>query len=295
MFSRKRLPYLLLVPAVLAELLIHIVPMLVGVGMSLLRLTQFFLRDWSRAPFAGLGNFRVAVDVSGPVGAALLRSFGITLLYSVLVVAGSWGLGMLGAALLREPFRGRAALRTLFLVPFALPVFTSVITWNFMLQRDTGLVNTVLGGHEFWLIGGNSLLSLVIVTIWRSWSFAFLTLTAGLAAVPKELYEAAGVDGAGRWRRFRSVTLPQLAPVNRVLALVLFLWTFNEFTTPYTLFGKVAPAEASVLSIHVYNASFSTWNFGVGSAMSVLLLLFLLVVSLVYLRVTDGRRRVQGV
>ncbi|NUR92061.1 MAG: sugar ABC transporter permease [Nonomuraea sp.] len=292
---RKRLPYLLLAPAVIAELVIHIIPMLVGVGMSVLKLTQFFLRNWARAPFAGLDNFRVAVDVSGPIGSALLRSFGITLAYSVLVVAGSWLLGMAGAVLLQHPFRGRAALRTLFLVPFALPVFTSVITWNFMLQRDTGLVNTVLGTDAFWLIGANSFLSLVVVTIWRSWSFAFLTLTAGLSAVPKEQYEAASVDGAGRWRRFRSVTLPQLAPVNRVLALVLFLWTFNEFTTPYTLFGKVAPQEASVLSIHIYNASFSTWNFGVGSAMSVLLLLFLLVVSLAYLWLTGRRRDVPAV
>ncbi|NRQ37808.1 sugar ABC transporter permease [Nonomuraea sp. NN258] len=287
---RRALPYLLLAPALAAELVIHVLPMLAGVGMSLLKLTQFFLRDWTAAPFAGPGNYEIAVDVSGPVGAALLKSFGISLAYSLLVVAGSWALGLLGAVLLDKPFRGRGALRTLFLVPFALPVFTSVITWNFLLQRDTGLVNRVLGTDEFWLIGANSFVSLVVVTIWRSWSFAFLTLTAGLAAVSAQLHEAASVDGAGRWRRFRSVTLPQLAPVNRVLVLVLFLWTFNEFTTPYTLFGKAAPQEASVLSIHVYNASFATWNFGVGSAMSVLLLLFLLAVSLVYLWVTNRRR-----
>jgi multiple sugar transport system permease protein len=82
-----------------------------------------------------------------------------------------------------------------------------------------------------------------------------------------------------------------LRPVNQVLLLVLFLWTFNDFNTPYVLFGKSAPREASLISIHIYQNSFVTWNFGLGSAMSVVLLLFLLLVSVVYLRVTSRRRK----
>jgi multiple sugar transport system permease protein len=75
-----------------------------------------------------------------------------------------------------------------------------------------------------------------------------------------------------------------------VLLLVLFLWTFNEFTTPYTFFGKGAPHQADLISMHIYQNSFVTWNFGSGSAMSVLLLLFLLVVTAVYLLLTNRRR-----
>jgi multiple sugar transport system permease protein len=80
-----------------------------------------------------------------------------------------------------------------------------------------------------------------------------------------------------------------LRPVNRVLILVLFLWTFNDFTTPYTLFGKSAPHQADLISIHIYQSSFVTWNFGTGSAMSVLLLGFLLVVTAGYLSAFRGR------
>jgi len=80
-----------------------------------------------------------------------------------------------------------------------------------------------------------------------------------------------------------------LRPVNRVLILVLFLWTFNDFTTPYTLFGKSAPKQADLISIHIYQSSFVTWNFGTGSAMSVLLLGFLLVVTAIYLSAFRGR------
>ncbi|HZE33173.1 MAG TPA: sugar ABC transporter permease [Actinoallomurus sp.] len=295
--GRKALPYVLLVPALIAELAIHVIPMLVGAWMSLLHLTQFFIRNWTAAPYGGLTNYRVAMDVNGPVGKDLLHSFLITVAVTALVVGGAWLFGLAGAVLLDRPFRGRGALRTLFLVPYALPVFTAVITWRFMFQRDTGMVNTVLSdelhvthGHPFWLLGGNSFAVLVIINVWRLWPFAFLTLTAGLQSIPGDLHEAAAIDGAGFLRRLRSVTLPLLRPVNRVLLLVLFLWTFNDFNVAYILFD-LPPASADVISIHIYNASFITWNFGLGSAMSVMLLAFLFVVTLGYLGTGRLRRR----
>ena len=295
--GRKALPYLLLVPALIFELAIHLIPMLIGAWMSLLRLTQFFIRNWTEAPFAGLANYRVAVDLNGPVGADLLHSFFITVAVTSLSLTGCWLLGLTAAVLLQKPFRGRAGLRTLFLVPYALPLFTAVITWRFMFQRDTGIVNAVLAdqlhllqGHPFWLLGGNSFTALVIVEIWRQWPFAFLILTAGLQSIPADLYEAADIDGAGFMKRLRTITLPMLRPVNSVLLLVLFLWIFNDFNTAYILFDR-PPEEADVISIHIYNASFITWNFGQGAAMSVLLLGFLLIVTVGYL--VAGRRRLR--
>ena len=95
---------------------------------------------------------------------------------------------------------------------------------------------------------------------------------------------------SGWWRRIRFVTLPMLRPINQVLVLVLFMWTFNDFNTPYVLFGGAAPEQADIVAIHIYTSSFKTWDFGSGAAMSVLLLLFLLVVSLAYLFVTNRRR-----
>lgn len=293
---REWLPYLLLIPAIVMELLIHIVPMIVGVVISFLKLTQLYLRNWQHAPFARLDNYRLALNFSKPAGKALLHSFGVTFAYTALVLVFSWLFGMLAAVLTQRPFRGRGLVRTLFLVPFALPVFASVITWNFMAQRDTGAINHVLvdqlhlgHGRPFWLIGGNSFITLVIVTVWRTWPFAFLIMTAGMQSIPGDLYEAAVLDGAGILAQIRRVTLPLLAPVNRVLVLVLFLWTFNDFTTPYTLFGDTPPRQADLISIHIYQNSFVTWNFGTGSAMSVLLLLTLLVVTGGYLAIANRR------
>jgi multiple sugar transport system permease protein len=268
--------------------------MLAGVAISFLQLTEFFLRNWQAAPFAGLSNYAIAVDFSSATGSALLHSFTVTAAYTVLVLAVSWLFGMAGAVFTQRAFRGRGMVRTVFLIPYALPVFASVITWNFMLQRDTGMLNQLLldlhlvSSRPFWLIGPDSFWSLVIVQIWRTWPFAFLILTAGLQSIPADLYEAAALDGAGLLGQVRHVTLPLIRPVNRVLLLVLFLWTFNDFSVPFTLFGSAPPTQADIISIHIYENSFASWNFGIGSAMSVLLLLFLLLVTMVYLAI--GRR-----
>ncbi|MEY9876346.1 multiple sugar transport system permease protein [Streptacidiphilus sp. MAP12-33] len=295
---RAGLPYLLLLPAVLFELLVHVVPMLVGIYMSFKHLTEFFIRNWGAAPAAGFGNYRFALDFNGAIGKQLLESFGTTCEFTVLTVGLSWLLGTGAAVLMQDPFRGRGLLRTYFLVPYALPAYTAAITWEFMFQRDTGLVNTLLVKDlhlfrtaPFWLIGGNSFWALLITAVWRTWPFAFLVVTAGLQNIPGDLYEAAALDGAGMWQRIRSITLPQLRPVNQVLVLVLFLWNFNDFNTPYTLFGNVPPPQANLISVQIYDTSFQNWNFGSGSAMSVLLLLFLLVVTAVYLLLTNWRRR----
>jgi multiple sugar transport system permease protein len=297
--GRRRLtPYVFLLPALVMELLVHLIPMVVGVWMSLKGLTQFYIRNWSAAPDKGLGNYRVVLDWSGPIGGDLLHSLWVTTAYTVLAVGLSWLLGTVAGILLQRPFPGRNVLRTLFLTPYALPAYAAVITWSFLLQRDNGLLNHVIvdqlhltDDRPFWLIGDNSFWSLVMVAVWRTWPFALLCIMAGLQTIPDDLYEAAAIDGASFIRQVRAITLPLLRPVNQVLILVLVLWTFNDFNTPYVLFGGSAPQPADIISVHIYSSSFITWNFGLGSAMSVLLLLFLLVLTVVYLYFTSRRRR----
>lgn len=293
------LPFLLLLPAILFELLIHVVPMLTGIWISFTQLTKFFIANWGEAPFVGFKNYTVALDFTSSIGSGLYKSFFVTVGFTILVVGLSWVLGMAAAVALQGRFRGRSFFRTLFLVPYALPLYAGIITWKFMFQKDTGAINHFLfdnlhlpGDKPFWLIGGNAFWSIVIVAIWRLWPFAFLMLMAGLQSIPTDVYEASAVDGAKPFRQWRAITLPMLRPVNAVLLLVMFLWTFNDFNTPYVLFGSTAqPAAGDLISFHIYNASFLTWNFGSGAAMSVLLLLFLLIVTGIYLIFVNRRNR----
>lgn len=292
------LPYALLAPAIIFELVIHVIPMFTGIWMSFLKLTKAYISNWGRAPVIGVKNYQVALDFNGAVGASLLQSFLITCGFTILVVGISWALGMAAAVALQKKFRGQGFFRTLFLVPYALPMYAGIIAWKFMLQKDTGALNHFLydnlgisGEKPFWLIGDNAFAAVVIVAIWRLWPFAFLMLMAGLQSIPTDVYEASAVDGAKPFRQWLSITLPMVRPVNMVLVLVMFLWTFNDFNTPFVLFGNAQPPAGDLISFHIYNASFLTWNFGSGAAMSVLLLLFLLLVTGIYLLVVNRRSK----
>ena len=283
-------PYLLILPAVVLILLVQVIPMLAGITISLFKLTRLYVANWSHAPFAGLANYRLALDLSTPIGQKLVLSFLTTLLYAVIVVTMCWLLGTAAAVVLQRRIRGRGVIRTVFLIPYALPAYASIITWSFMLQRDNGIVNQVLvddlqllHNPPFWLLGGNSFVSMTVVAIWHRWPFAFLMIMAGMQSIPDDLYQAADIDGASVWQQIWHVTLGVLRPVNVVLLLMMFLWTFNDFNTPFVLFGPTAPAQANVLSIHIYDNSFLNWNFGLGSAMSVLLLIFLGIASSLFL------------
>jgi len=295
--TKRWLPYVLIAPAVVFELLVHFTPMVTGVWISFLDLTNAFIANWSAAPFAGIGNYQIAVSVTNQQGAALLNSFAITCGFTLLVVGISWGLGMSAAVALQRTFRGRAIFRTVFLIPYAVPMYAGIIAWKFMFQQQTGVINQILNflhlaspsSEPFWLIGPNAFGSVVLVAIWRTWPFAFLMLMAGLQTINEDLYEASALDGARPFRQWRSITLPELGGVNRVLVLVLFLWTFNDYNDPAILFGEGQPPAGDLISFHIYNNSFSTLNFGFGAAMSTLLLLFLLIVSVAYLLFVNRR------
>lgn len=164
-------------------------------------------------------------------------------------------------------------------------------------QRD-GIVNKVLvddlhlfADRPFWLIGSNAFVTLVIASVWTAWPFAFLLQLAALQTVPDEVYEAAALDGAGRWRQFFSITLPMIRSSNVVMLLLMFLATFNQFTVPYVLFGVSNPPEATLMSPLIYQFSFGNWNFGLGGAVSTLLLVLLFVVSVIYIRLVIPKER----
>ncbi|MFD0773638.1 carbohydrate ABC transporter permease [Streptomonospora algeriensis] len=292
------LPYGMVLPAAVLELLIHIIPMVLGIYIAFTSLTQLTIRRWTTAPFVGLENFVRGLDPSGPLGSALFESLLRTALYTTLVVGLSWVLGMAAAVALNTKFRGRGVLRTLFLVPYALPVYVAAIIWAFMFNQRDGMINRLLvqdtgllDDRPFWLIGENAFWVLVVVSVWRLWPFAFLMLLAALQSIPGDLYEAAAIDGASTWRRFTGITLPMVRSANAVVLLVMGLWTFNEFNIPFLLFGDTSPESARLISPLIYEHSFVNWNFGLGAAMSVLLLVALIIASIVYVRMVLPKGR----
>jgi multiple sugar transport system permease protein len=284
-------PYLLVGPVVVCELVVHVVPTLIGIFLSFHHVDQFNLRDWASAPGAGTGNYRTALDPGSALGSELWSSLWVTLAFTVVVVALCWAIGMLAAVLLSLPFRGRAFFRALFLVPFALPTYVSSVGWRFLFARDDGAVNHLIVDNlhlahtrPFWLVGGNAFWATVIVSVWRLWPFVCLILLAAITTVPAERYEAAAINGARGWAQFRHVTLPGIRRVNLVVIVVTALWTFNEFSVPWVLFGGAPPASATLLSTLVYREAFGSFDVGVAAATNIASALLLLALGLVWLR-----------
>lgn len=292
--------YLFILPAVIGMLFVHYVPMLWGVMIAFRDVNVFTVRDWANAPWVGFGNFVTGFDPAGRIGARFWRSMLNVTFFGAVTITAGYVIGMAVAHLLNRPFFGRTLVRGLILLPYITPDSVAYSVWRFIFQARIGLVNKwlmalgIIDEPALWLVGSKSLYAVMVAAIWKGWPFCALILLAGLQSVPKELYEAATVDGARGWQRFRYVTLPMLAPVSRTLILMSVLWNFNAFNQFYIMLGRDPGVAADVPSTLILREAFSSFNFGVGSAMSFALMGFTLVFTALYLWTLRARDQKGG-
>ncbi len=218
----------------------------------------------------------------------------MTLSYTVLTVMLCSLLGLSAALIANRRFFGNAAFKGILLIPYVLPSVVSLITLRFMLTSE-GILNTALlrlgliREPVFWLVGENSFWAILMGNVWVRWPLFYLVFLAGLQTVPKELYEAATVDGATAWQKFWNITLPYLRSVGAVIILFSTLWSYNDYLTPYVMLGgelAELPRQASLLSVEILQQSFSNFNFSYGAAMAVLMTVLALGFAFVFLRLT---------
>lgn len=291
----RLLPYALVAPAGLFLLFVHFLPMASGLYMALLRLNQGHLLEFLGAPFIGLQNFAFLLfDPISPIRAQFLDALRNTVIYTVAVNLLTLVIGLAAAMLISRDFRGRGFARTMLLLPWVVPTYVVGILWGFMWQQDSGIVNHILHGilhlpfQPFWLLGPLTMVAIVVPTAWRNFPQMMLLLSAGLAGIPAELYEAAEVDGARPWQRLRYITLPMLRPIMAVVLLFGIIGTVYSFNVVFTMFGRGVgyPGEwGDVLTTMIYRNSFQQLNFGVGAAASALLMLVCVALVAVWYRV----------
>jgi len=200
-------------------------------------------------------------------------------------------LGVGAALLLNEAFRGRNLLRGIVLFPYMIPTIVAVILWKWLLNDSYGLVNHwlvaagVVAAPVAWLGKDHIMTSLVITSVWQFFPFVVVTYLARLQTIAPELYEAAKVDGAGAWRRFRHVTLPQTRNVLFVIVLLRSIFMFTKFDTVWLMAGEGGVSRyVRTLPVYAYARSFTYLQAGMGAALAVLMFLMLLVVTAVYFR-----------
>jgi multiple sugar transport system permease protein len=200
-------------------------------------------------------------------------------------------LGIPAALLLNEGFRGRNLLRGVVLFPYMIPTIVAVILWKWLLNDSYGLVNHLLvaGGLVRapvpWLGKDYIMASLVLTSVWQFFPFVVITYLARLQTIPPELYEAATVDGAGAWRRFRHVTLPQTRSVLFVIVLLRSIFMFTKFDTVWLMAGEGGVSRyVRTLPVYAYARSFTYLQAGMGAALAVIMFLMLVAASAVYFR-----------
>ncbi len=277
--------------------LIFLLPGLVLFALFLLGPMLYSLRisfyDWNivhpeRSVWQGLDNYRKALG--DPI---FQRAVANTLAYTLVTVIGQMLLGLGVAALLNQKFRGR----TLFRVAYYLPVLTSWVIvsllFEYMFSSQTGLINHVLKdmlhlvpANVQWL--SNEYLAMIPISllgIWKGVGWTSVIFLAGLQSVPEHLYEAASVDGAGLWARFRYITLPLLRPTMVYLLVVLVIGGLNAYISFLLITNGGDPLDLthSVLTLMV-KTTFNKLNFGYGAAISYLLTLFVFIISIIQLK-----------
>ncbi|MCX4624214.1 carbohydrate ABC transporter permease [Streptomyces albogriseolus] len=278
-------------PAVVFMLLFFGYPLVRNVVMSFQHYTPktFFTGE---APFNGADNWS-SVFQDALFGKALWH----TLLFTAGSLLGQFCIGLALAVFFNRRFPLGGVLRSLILLPWLVPMVVSGIVWRRILDQDTGVLNTFLdtlglGGHTPWLTSPDmALLSVILVNVWIGIPFNMVILYGGLQEIPKELYEAASLDGASAWRAFRSVTLPLLKPVITVVLVLGFMSTVKILDLILALTDG-GPADATqTLGTLTYQNSFVELDFGAGAVVGNVLILISAVFAVFYLRAnrTEGK------
>lgn len=233
--------------------------------------------------FIGLENYRELL-LEDPFFWQVVRNGFIFTVGSVLL---KLIVGMIMALVLNQPLVLRGLWRGLLLMPWVAPTVVTALSWRWILDL-TGVLNLILRDLGLmkssipWLAQyGTALFSLILVNTWRGFPFFGITLLAGMQAIPQELYEAAEIDGASVWQRFRYVTLPSLRTVMLVVTILSIIWTFNDFSIVWLLTGGGPGHATDVFATYTYKLGFITSRLGYGQTVSVILAPVLIVIIMI--------------
>lgn len=262
MQAERERPWRYLAPAAFLLAIVTAYPLAHVAWLSLERRS---LLDPAPPSFIGLDNYlRLAGDER------FWNALGNTLYFVGASVALELVLGLAFALAVQRPFRGRAALYGVILLPWAVPTAVSARMWAWMYDSEIGVLNYLLGTQVNWLGSPAwALNAAILMDVWKSTPFVALLLVAALQGIPRELYHAAAIDGASRWTVLRRITLPLLAPVILVALIFRTIDAFRVFDSIYVLTGGGPANSTETLSIYAYKVLFQSLEFGYGSALAV--------------------------
>lgn len=282
--KREAFPYVLISPALVFIVVFAFYPIIYTWWLSLHRI--ILVLPQLGEPFIGLENFKRLLQ-----DARAWQALSFTLFFVGVTTFLELFFGLVLALALHQPLLGRGPIRAAILIPWAIPTVVSSQMWRFLFNDQYGFLNLLFFGHHpelyraFLAEPFSAMVAVMAVDIWKTTPFCTLILLAGLQTIPQELYEAARVDGAGRWRQFLHITLPLLKPTIVLVLLFRTLDAFRVFDSIYVI-TQGGPADATlVLQFYGYKKMFAEGLLGYGAAISVAIFLLSLGVSILCLRV----------
>lgn len=280
-------PGMLAVPACLFLLAFAVYPLVTTIANSLRNVTVTGLIT-GNLPFVGFANFAKVLADPKFAQSALLA-----VIFTVVCVAFQFTLGFALAVLLNRKFAGRGILRGILMIPWVLPIVVIGSTFKWMFQSGNGLVNTVLRMISpdlavGWLEQATpAFIAIIIANIWLGFPFALSNMSAALQTLPTAVLEAAVIDGASSRQRFWHVIVPMLRGPILILLTLQVIYTFNVFELILVMTGGGPAGSTEVITFYVYQMGFAYFDLGPASAATVLMLVFLGIVSAVYLRLAS--------
>ncbi len=265
---------------------VFVLPTLLAMAMAFTDYSIYALADPGNLHFTGFANFTTLFATP-----LFWRAIGNTLLFALIGVPMAIGASLFAALLLNDAtVRWKPLWRVVLFAPFVTSVVATAVVWRFLFNTRFGLINQALGMVGLpavdWLGNPNtSIPAILIFVTWKIFGYNMVVFTAALAAVPQDLMEAARLDGAGRWTRFRHVTLPAIGPT-LVLAGVMSVAGFLQiFAEPYVMtLGGPAQSTTTILYF-MFDEGFKWWNLGQASAVALVLFLMILAVTLIQTRI----------
>jgi multiple sugar transport system permease protein len=277
-------------PALIMLGLFFFVPVLLAFALSLTNFDLYSLADWSNTGFVGFANYAELVQTP-----LFWKALGNTFYFVIVGVPLSIGLS-LGAAMLLNGSANRlnGVFRTALFAPVVTTLVAVAVIWRYLLHTRYGMVNygleSVGAQGVDWLGDPDwSMPAIILFAVWKNFGYNMVILLAGLQTIPNDLYEAARIDGANGWQRFRHVTLPALGPMLLLVSILTMAGYFQLFAEPYVM-TQGGPVESTVSVLYfMYDQGFKWWNLGFASAVAFALFLVMIVFTLLQYRFARAR------
>ena len=258
------------------------------ISFSNMNLTHF--HDWK---LKGLQNYSMVLKES-----TFWWYFYKTVLWTVINLVFHVGIGVFLALILNKDIKGKGIFRTLLILPWAVPQYITALTWRGMFNSEYGAVNLILenlfGWSYPWLSTEWGAFGACLITnIWLGFPFMMIIALGGLQSIPDALYEAADIDGATPWQKFRNITMPMLKPVMIPAITLGVIWTFNNFNVVWLVSNGGEPSETThILVSWVYRAAFFYYRMGYAAAFSLIIFLILFIFGWRFIKSTSATENV---